>query len=219
MKVKRTNIWTSKAASFACVLLGVNCALAHPETRPEAVDGYCKVVLLPEGARVIYTVLVGDEPALAERRAADTDGDGRLSAAEQAALARRWSSEVSRGLSLTFDGAAITPTYTPEIGLAGDTIAASSFSVDVTAQLASRVGPHTLIVEDRIALPAGSEHDLYVEDSPGVTLTRKSPRIEWQPKTPPPEARSGRLVLVAVVVVVLVVGVMLLRRRYRNMNG
>src|SRR5436305_4056139 len=91
-KAKRANrqiLRMSKApyvvgASIAATLIAVNPSLAHPEFNAVSTNRYVKLDLVsPDEVRLAYTIMYGSTPALAARKAADQNADGKLDAAEQ----------------------------------------------------------------------------------------------------------------------------------------
>jgi nickel/cobalt exporter len=83
--------------------LTANAALAHPLGN-FTVNRYSRVELSGDTLRVRYVVDMAEIPSLQETRAADTDGDGVVSAAEWEAYKQRKAADISRQLELTVDG-------------------------------------------------------------------------------------------------------------------
>jgi hypothetical protein len=161
------------AATIACSFLAGTAAEAHPEFAPSTVNRYLKLDLVaPDELRLAYTTMVGPAPAAAWRRAADADADGKLSAAEQRALGERAQKAVLAGLSLTVDGKAVTPAFdAPTVGVAGDEVAPSPFSVDLVARVPlAGAGPHTVRLDDATPEPQLGETEVRVEESPATRL-------------------------------------------------
>ncbi len=168
------------------LLSSAGSALAHPEYAPATVNRYLEVDLVaPDRMRLAYTELVGPQPALLARQAADADGDGKLDANETRALGESLRAAVASGLELTIDGARVTPTFdAPQVGLAGDAVAPSPFSIDLVATLPLQgLGPHEVRLDDRTpvdhrrraasaasAEPQLGETELRLEESPATTL-------------------------------------------------
>ena len=148
-------------------------AAAHPEYASATVNRYLEVDLVaPDRMRLAYTELVGPQPALRARKAADANGDGKLDAAETRALGETLRAAVAGGLELTIDGARVTPVFdAPQVGLAGDAVAPSPFSIDLVATLPLQgVGPHEVRIDDRTAEAQLGETELRLEESPATTL-------------------------------------------------
>lgn len=153
--------------------LGTGVARGHPQYSSATVNRYSKLVLEPSGAlRLIYTLMVGDGPALLLRQQADQDRDGRLSAAETDALGQALLAPVRAGLSLTLDGAAVPlRPERPVVGLMGEAVAPAAFSMDLVIRVAARAGvPHEIRYEDAVALTPIGEQEVLVDEGPGVTL-------------------------------------------------
>lgn len=182
-------------------------ASAHPQYALSTINRYSKLALQPRGqVRLIFTIMVGDAPAFELRRGADRDGDGRVSPAEGAALGRELLARASAGLTLQLDGRAVPLDFAePTLGLAGDAVAPSAFSIDTSLVLAAPAGaPHELRYEDRAELPPIGEVEILVEEGPGVRLLEScqgAPR-PGQPERvtafrhygPPPSSLSDRSV-------------------------
>src|SRR5438045_688017 len=80
-------------------------ALAHPTFAPTGNNRYLKLSLIGGGAiRVAYTVMYGEAPAAAARRAADVNGDGVVDEGEQRQAALALGRAVDAGLAVEVDG-------------------------------------------------------------------------------------------------------------------
>src|SRR5581483_4978332 len=174
------NLWS--AASIASRVVIVNLvtwmcasgtALAHPEFSATLTNRYVKLSLLSANElRLAYTVMYGAAPALAARRAADANRDGKLDDAETRALGARLAEEASRGIELTVDGARVTLKFEePQVGLAGAEVQANPFSIDLIARVpAPGAGAHEVRFDDRTALPELGETEVRIEESPTAQL-------------------------------------------------
>jgi hypothetical protein len=154
-------------------LVAIANADAHPEFAPSTVNRYIKIDLVgPDELRLAYTTMVGPAPAAAWRRAADANGDGKLDAAETRAIGERATKAVLAGVSLTVDGKAITPAFAAaDVGLAGDEVAPSAFSVDLVARVPLTAAPtHTVRFDDATPEPQLGENEVRVEESPTTRL-------------------------------------------------
>jgi hypothetical protein len=185
-------------------------AVAHPEFSPSAVNRYCKLSLVePRAVRLAYTVMIGAAPALATRKQADTNADGRVDEAESRALAARVRAAVEAGLTVELDGARITPAFeAPTVGLAGAEVAPSPLSIDLVARLpiADGAAAHRLRVEDAVELAPVGEAEVRVEESPSVRLlaagrgreladdARPPKELRWVWSGPPRSALEDRSV-------------------------
>ena len=148
-------------------------ARAHPQFAPTGSNRYLKITLLGKGGvRLAYTVLVGEVPALAARKAADANGDGTLDAAEQAAAAARLERLVDEGLLVEVDGARQRPRWEPPTaGFSTDTrVGPIPFSIDLVGRIEPGGGEHRLRLEDRTPLDALLETEIRLEEGPGTHL-------------------------------------------------
>ena len=151
--------------------LGV--ADAHPEFAPSTVNHYVKIDLVgPNELRLAYTTMVGPAPAAAWRRAADGNANGLLDADETRAIGARVEQAVLAGMTLTVDGKRVVPAFeAPNVGLAGNEVAPSPFSVDLVARVPlPHAATHTLRFDDETPEPQLGEVELRVEESPRTRL-------------------------------------------------
>ncbi len=175
-------------AVVALALVLASSASAHPEFAPTRTNRYVKVSLVGGGAlRIAYTVLIGEVPAAAQRRLADANGDGAVSADEARAWADRLAAEVRKGLSLDVDGAPATVTWDPPVvgGFENPAVGPIPFSVDLIGHArAGRVegqarqsgllqGPpaHAVRYDDATPLPEVGDTEVRLEEGPGTKLT------------------------------------------------
>lgn len=177
-------------------LLSGPVASAHPQFGPATVNRYARLVLTaPDRARLFYTVMVGDIPALRLRQDADADHSGQLDPAEQAALQAKLAAQVQGGLSLRVGGGSIPLVWeSSQLALGDAAVSARAFSFDgmaVTGPANASAGP--LHYEDQVALSPVGEVELRVEEAPGVwlrgsrgpTLAGAGSSPEGQPKGEP----------------------------------
>jgi hypothetical protein len=160
-------------ASIAACLVAVNRAHAHPEFNPLSTNRYVKLDLVaPDELRMAYTILFGAQPALAARQGADANGDGRLDASEQRALGATVEKQVLAGLRVVIDGKESAPRFeTPQVGLMGDEVGPSPFSVDLIARIqAAPAAEHSVTLDDRSEPPLLGESEIRVEESPATRL-------------------------------------------------
>ncbi len=170
-------------------LLGVERAEAHPEWSPIRVNRYAKVVLTEAGhARLVYTILYGEGPALPARKSVDLDANGRIDAREKALLGVRASAAISAGLRVTLDGAPVAlPRPTVEVGLAGETVAPEPYSVDLTYLLdVPERREHELSVDDQVEVPSEGDTELSIEDTPALVAA-------WHGRPSPEAARQRKM--------------------------
>lgn len=165
--------WLCSLVVLAGALRG---ACAHPQFGVSTINRYGRLVLRePTVVFVYYTVLVGDIPALNLRKAADTDGNGQLSAVEQAALASSLQATVQAGVTLQAEGR-MAPLlwHPPTLDLADAAVVARGFSLDCEARvkLTAPADRSTLSLryQDHSAFPSIGEIELRVEEAPAVSL-------------------------------------------------
>jgi hypothetical protein len=150
-----------------------NAALAHPEFTAATTNRYLKLDLVgADQIRLAYTIMYGAGPALAERKRADQNADGRLDENETRTIGERLRDEVSAHLKLTLDGQPLTLSFDPpSVGLLGSEVGPAPFSVDLLAHLqAEGAGPHTLLLNDETELPQLGESEIRIEESPSTRL-------------------------------------------------
>lgn len=177
-------------------LLSGPVAGAHPQFGPATVNRYARLVLTaPDRARLFYTVMVGDIPALRLRQDADADHSGQLDPAEQAALQAKLAAQVQAGLSLRAGGGPIPLAWeSSQLALGDAAVSARAFSFDGMAVVgAAGAAAGALHYEDQVALSPVGEVELRVEEAPGVwlrgsrgpTLAGAGSSPEGQPKAEP----------------------------------
>ncbi len=160
---------------WLCGLFAAVPAVAHPQYAMATINRYGKLLLLPHGqVRLLYTVMVGDIPAFEARRQADHNGDGRISADEEAALARQVRDQVAAGMDLRLDGQPVHLHFEePALVLPDAAVAPSSFAVELTAVFSVPPGgqpDHELRYEDRSRLDPVGEVEILLEEGVGVRL-------------------------------------------------
>lgn len=165
--------WLCSLVVLAGALRG---ACAHPQFGVSTINRYGRLVLRePTLVYVYYTVLFGDIPALPLRKAADTDGNGQLSAVEQAALASSLQATIQAGVTLQAEGR-LAPLlwHPPTLDLADAAVVARGFSLDCEArvQLTAPADRSALSLryQDHSAFPSIGEIELRVEEAPAVSL-------------------------------------------------
>jgi hypothetical protein len=146
---------------------------AHPEFAPSTVNRYIKIDLVgPDELRVAYTTMVGPAPAAAWRRAADANANGLLDADEQKSIGARVEQAALAGLTLVVDGKRVVPAFdAPQVGLAGNEVGPSPFSVDLVARVPLvHAAQHTVRVDDTTPEPQLGETEVRVEESPATRI-------------------------------------------------
>jgi hypothetical protein len=146
---------------------------AHPEYAPTTVNHYLKLDLVaPTELRLAYTVMVGATPAVAARKGADANGDGHVDPGEARTLGDKQRQAVAAGVSLEVDGKRATLAFDPpEVGLAGDEVGPSPFSVDLIARVPlDGAGRHRLRLDDTTVEPALGDAEIRIDESPVTRL-------------------------------------------------
>jgi hypothetical protein len=160
-------------AAICLFLVATGRANAHPEFNAVTTNRYVKIDLLSgEELRLAYTIMYGAGPAYAERKSADTNGDGRLDEAETRALGEKVRAFAQKSLKLTVDGQAVAPELeAATVGLAGPEVAQSPFSVDLQARIrCPGRGPHLIVLDDALEPPQLGETEIRIEESPSTRL-------------------------------------------------
>ncbi len=165
------------AAAFVSLSLvdGADDAMAHPEFKPQVINRYVKFDLVaPNEIRLAYTIMFGAAPALAARKLADENGDGRLDDREIKLLGARYAEQIGHALALDLDGARWTPIFdSPQVGLAGSTVAPDPFSIDLTARIHLVPAPaHAFHFDDVTSLPTSDlgEDEIRITEGPETRL-------------------------------------------------
>jgi hypothetical protein len=151
-------------------------ASAHRAPSPTENNRYARITLLPEGARIAYTVFFGERPGQLERQRMDANRDGVIDDGEARAFSQRLLAEIGPRIEVEVDGrpADLTQWRAVDLGLGTPTVNAGPFSLDL--QLLARwpdprQADHTLWLEDRWPVPSPGETELRVEESPGVRVS------------------------------------------------
>src|SRR4051812_37795481 len=164
----------NKSATVVCTLLvAVAAADAHPEFAPSTVNRYVKIDLVgPDELRLAYTTMVGPAPAAAWRRAADGNANGLLDAGETQSIGARVEQAAKAGLTLVVDGTRVVPAFdAPQVGLAGNEVAPSPFSVDLVARVPLvHAAQHTIRIDDTTPEPQLGETEVRIEESPATRI-------------------------------------------------
>lgn len=156
-------------------------AAAHASYSPMRTNRYVKISLVGGGAiRVAWSVMYGDGPAAAVRRAADVDRSGVLDDREIERLSRDVAAAVAEGLQIEVDGEPRRPSWEApiaSIGSAGSNgggdarVGPLAFSIDLAGRLdVSGPGPHVVKLDDTTSLDQLGETELRVEEGPGTQV-------------------------------------------------
>jgi hypothetical protein len=158
---------------FAALLLGAS-ALAHAHVAPSLDENnrYLKLTLLPDEVRAAYTIYFGERPGASARLRMDVSGDGVIAPDEARAFGDSLLAEVAAAVTLELDGVAVPGTSwtLADVGLGQPSVRGGSFAVDLVAHVPARGTGHHLRADDRLTLPAPGEHEIRVEESPGVRV-------------------------------------------------
>ena len=155
------------------LLVALARADAHPEFAPSTVNRYIKIDLVgPDELRLAFTTMVGPAPAAAWRRAADDNANGLLDAGETKSIGARVEQAALAGLTLAVDGKRVVPAFdAPQVGLAGNEVAPSPFSVDLVAHVPLvHAAQHTVRVDDTTPEPQLGETEVRIEESPATRI-------------------------------------------------
>ncbi|MBL9002857.1 MAG: hypothetical protein JNJ46_01355 [Myxococcales bacterium] len=160
---------------IALSLAGSPVATAHPQFGPATINRYGRLVLTaPDRARLFYTVMVGDIPALRLRQSVDADHSGHLDTAEQAALQAKIAEQVQQGLSLQSGPHRVALTWdSAQLSLGDAAVSARALSFDATAVSqppATQTAESLWRYQDQVPLAPAGEVELRVEEAPGVWL-------------------------------------------------
>lgn len=160
---------------IALGLLSAGTASAHPQFGPATINRYGRLVLTaPDRARLSYTLMVGDIPALRLRQSVDADHNGQLDRAEQASLQAELLAQVQRGLALQVGPHALPLTWEPtELSLTVPTVSAHAFAFDAVAVAHATQAVGTSPpwrYQDRLSIAPIGEVELRIDAAPGVWL-------------------------------------------------
>jgi hypothetical protein len=171
-------------------------ATAHPQLGPATINRYARLVLTsPDRARLFYTAMIGDIPALRLRQSVDADRSGQLDQDEQATLQAQIAAQVRHGILLQAGESQVPLTWElAQLSLGDASVSARGFSLDaqaITQPLPAQTAAVQWRYQDRVALAPAGENELRVEEAPGVWL-----RASRGPAPPPgspaePQARAA----------------------------
>jgi hypothetical protein len=160
-----------QATLLVAVLCVARAAAAHQAPSPDVNNRYVKLTLLPDRARVSFTLLYGERPGAAERAAMDGDRDGTLSAAEARAFGER--ALAAFAPRVTVGGAPAAGWRLADVGLGGAATRGGTFALDLVLDAPypdPRAAEQVITVDDAAAVPLAGEVELRVAESPGVTI-------------------------------------------------
>jgi hypothetical protein len=161
----------SSALLLLALALPAGPAAAHPEFNPTRSNRFVKLSLVGGAIRIAYTVMIGEVPAAAARRAADRSADGVVDAAEARAWADALAAGVARGLALDLDGRRAAPAWDPPAigGLEGP-VQPAAFSVDLVGRVPAAPGKHLVRYDDVTPLDDIGDTEIRLEESPGTRI-------------------------------------------------
>lgn len=179
----RAGLYAFVLLSFVvCSALLSSSVSAHPQFALSTVNRYGKLLLLRGGQlRVLYTLMIGDVPALALRQSADRDGNGTLDAQEQRQLASRLAERIVSGVFLHEQAQPLTVQWQPvALTLSDAKVAPTAFALELSGSISvgrpstpAGVAPlYVLKYEDRVELPTATvgEVELRIEEGPGTRV-------------------------------------------------
>lgn len=146
---------------------------AHPQFALSTVNRYGRLVLLPHRLILDYSLMIGEIPAQAHKRAADRNEDGQLDEAEQAQLRTLLQRTIERDVHLQLDGKPLSLRWSCQpLALRSTRMEAAPFALEMSAEaeLDNTPQPHQLIIDDRADLPPVGEVELRVEESPFLNI-------------------------------------------------
>jgi hypothetical protein len=173
MSRQRIALVTVALATVTQAFAAPGVARAHVAPNPTENNRYVKATLLPDRVRFSYTIFYGERPGAGERQRMDRDGDGAISPAESAAFGRAVRDDVAAHVRLVVDGQALPPAAltVEDVGLGTPVTTGGAFSVDLVLVAPTHgAGAHALRLEDSWIVPEAGEHELFVDESPGVRL-------------------------------------------------
>jgi hypothetical protein len=124
------------------------------------------------GVRIAYTLLTGELPAFAARRAIDANHDGAIDPAEQRAFAAAFAARVDQGLTVDVDGKRVHPVWEPPTagGLEDGRVGPIPFSVDLVGRIDAGRGVHLCRLDDTVEYDQLGESELRIEEGPEARL-------------------------------------------------
>jgi hypothetical protein len=165
------------AAPFAAALLVAPAALGHVAPSERENNRYVLVAPLADRVRLAYTVWMGHEPGRRARPRIDSDGDGRIDAAEADAFGAQLAAQVTPHLTVEVDGRPVAIEWQEiDVGLGEPSTDGGAFAVDLVAWVCLERPreqlTHRVLLRDGFRIPDPGETELRIEESPGVRVTR-----------------------------------------------
>jgi hypothetical protein len=164
-----------RRSSAVLGVLSLTLLSAHVAPAVDDNNRYLKLTPLGDRLRLAYTVFYGEIPGAGLRRELDINHDGQVDDLEARSFGEHVGAAVAERLALTIDGGAVPIVWsTIDVGLGTPDVDAGSFSVDLVAFacLPSPRGEHRVTFRDRYELEHPGETEVWVEASPGVTISR-----------------------------------------------
>ncbi len=159
---------------FAAAAALAGPAAAHRAPSPTENNRYARITLLPDGARIAYTVFFGDRPGQQERRRMDTNRDGIIDDGEAGRFSAAILADIAPWIEVEVDGKRSEARWrVVDLGLGTPTTNAGPFSLDLQILAPypdPRAAEHTVWLEDRWPVPTPGETEVRVEESPGVRV-------------------------------------------------
>jgi hypothetical protein len=157
------------------VLVGAAAAPAHVAPGTGDNNRYLKLSVLGDRLRFAYTVLYGEVPGQALRKAIDANHDGAIDDRETQPFGDQLAQGVAAAVELTVDGVRQPIAWSQVVvGMGSPSASAGAFSVDLIAAICLPMprGKHTLLLRDAYAIDRPGETEVKLEDSPGVKIDR-----------------------------------------------
>jgi len=162
---------------LVCFILGAlavpAAVLAHHAAAVDVNNRYLRLAPMSNGARLAYTVYLGEIPGAETRVGMDTDGDGTISDSEADAYGDKLARDVASQLVVELDGEKKEVTWANvHVGLGTPTVDAGAFTVDLIGWFchASAEERHELVLIDGYRLDRPGETEIQVKPSPDVTV-------------------------------------------------
>ncbi len=155
------------AATFA---LWSSAAWAHPGHLGIRADRYLKLEVSPKRLRLVVSLTLGPVAATRWLRAADTNGDGKVSEAEAEASMKRWTEALDRELPVEIDGKGVKLRWaSPFLDPIGE-IDGRPVTVEMTGLVHLDGGRHHIVLRDKMLQEAFDRTDVAIEARPPVRL-------------------------------------------------
>ena len=169
--------WRAVALAVVVAALGpgASAARAHPGHLGIRADRYLKLEVSPKGLRLVVSLTLGPVAATRWLRAADTNGDGKVSEAEAEASMKRWTEALDRELPVEIDGKGVKLRWTnPFLDPIGE-IDGRPATVEMTGLAALDGGRHHIVLRDKMLQEAFDRTDVAIEAVPPARLLAAGP--------------------------------------------